>query len=75
MKPHSIYFEMLGEHGFVGFAIFMALFLSVWITASRDQKGCQKGRRVRMGFNLNVNESGEPGGLCHRGGFPWVRIF
>jgi probable O-glycosylation ligase (exosortase A-associated) len=27
---HSIYFEVLGEHGFVGFVFFTALGLSVW---------------------------------------------
>jgi probable O-glycosylation ligase (exosortase A-associated) len=41
---HSIYFEMLGEHGFVGLALFLLLWILVWrdaswiITQSRDQK-------------------------------------
>jgi probable O-glycosylation ligase (exosortase A-associated) len=31
---HSIFFEVLGEHGFVGFALFLALGLMTWRTAS-----------------------------------------
>ncbi|GAB4178128.1 MAG: putative O-glycosylation ligase, exosortase A system-associated [Rhodocyclaceae bacterium] len=31
---HSIYFEILGEHGFPGLALFLALGLSTWFTAS-----------------------------------------
>ncbi len=32
---HSIYFEVLGEHGFVGLLIFLMLFLLAWRTASK----------------------------------------
>ena len=32
---HSIYFQMLGEHGFVGLAIFLLLGLVTWMTAAR----------------------------------------
>lgn len=31
---HSIYFEMLGEHGYVGLLLFLALGLSAWMTCS-----------------------------------------
>jgi probable O-glycosylation ligase (exosortase A-associated) len=31
---HSIYFEVLGEHGFIGLAIFLVLGLMTWRTAS-----------------------------------------
>lgn len=31
---HSIYFEMLGEHGFVGLGLFLLLFLFTWRSAS-----------------------------------------
>jgi probable O-glycosylation ligase (exosortase A-associated) len=31
---HSIYFEVLGEHGFVGLALFLALGIMIWFTAS-----------------------------------------
>src|SRR5258708_38674129 len=29
---HSIYFEMLGEHGFVGLAIFLSLGFCTWLS-------------------------------------------
>ena len=32
---HSIYFQVLGNHGFVGLAIFLALWVSTWRMASR----------------------------------------
>jgi probable O-glycosylation ligase (exosortase A-associated) len=35
---HSIYFEVLGEHGFVGLALFLALGLSTWMSASRIRR-------------------------------------
>ena len=31
---HSIYFEVLGEHGFFGLALFIAIGLSVWLAAA-----------------------------------------
>ncbi len=31
---HSIYFQMLGEHGFVGLGLFLALGIAAWLTAS-----------------------------------------
>jgi putative inorganic carbon (HCO3(-)) transporter len=39
---HSIYFEMLGEHGFIGLALFLLLWVLVWREASwviRQSKG------------------------------------
>ena len=32
---HSIYFQMLGEHGFVGLALFLLLLAATWFTAGR----------------------------------------
>ncbi len=32
---HSIYFQMLGEHGFVGLGLFLLLWLTTWVTAGR----------------------------------------
>jgi hypothetical protein len=32
---HSIYFQMLGEHGFVGAGLFLTLGVVTWLTASR----------------------------------------
>lgn len=32
---HSIYFQALGEHGFVGLALFVSIWIWLWFTASR----------------------------------------
>ena len=32
---HSIYFQMLGEHGFVGLGLFLALGVVTWFSAAR----------------------------------------
>jgi len=32
---HSIYFQVLGEHGYIGLAIFLSLLAASWLTASR----------------------------------------
>ena len=36
--PHSIYFQVLGEHGFVGLILFLALLLSCWRLARRTRR-------------------------------------
>lgn len=36
--PHSIYFEVLGEHGYIGLTIFLTLFLTALLTCSRTIK-------------------------------------
>jgi probable O-glycosylation ligase (exosortase A-associated) len=35
---HSIYFQMMGSHGFVGLGLFLAVFVSAWRVASRVQR-------------------------------------
>lgn len=39
---HSIYFQVLGEHGFIGLFLFMGIWLSTWRTASWLIKHCGK---------------------------------
>jgi probable O-glycosylation ligase (exosortase A-associated) len=39
---HSIYFEVMGEHGFIGFGLFMLLGLLAWIRARQIIKRCKK---------------------------------
>jgi probable O-glycosylation ligase (exosortase A-associated) len=37
---HSIYFEMLGSHGFVGLSLFLALMLASWWSFGRTRARC-----------------------------------
>ncbi|HEX9172946.1 MAG TPA: putative O-glycosylation ligase, exosortase A system-associated [Telluria sp.] len=39
--PHSIYFQVMGEHGFVGLMIFLSILLLGWRTGSRMIKYCK----------------------------------
>jgi len=32
---HSVYFQMLGEHGYIGLLIFLGLGIAAWVTARR----------------------------------------
>jgi probable O-glycosylation ligase (exosortase A-associated) len=44
---HSVFFEILGEHGFVGLALFLTLGLFTWFTASRITKLAEKAESTR----------------------------
>lgn len=39
---HSIYFEIMGEQGFIGFAIFMTLGLMTWMRCNRIMRICKR---------------------------------
>lgn len=38
---HSIYFEVMGEHGFIGLGIFITLGIMIWIRANQIIKRCK----------------------------------
>lgn len=38
---HSIYFEVMGEHGFIGFGLFMLIGMMAWIRAQQIIKRCK----------------------------------
>ena len=42
LVAHSIYFQMLGEHGFVGLALYFAFWTAVWRQATRISKQSMK---------------------------------
>jgi len=39
---HSIYFEVMGEHGFVGFGLFLALGVFTWLAAGRIRRATEE---------------------------------
>lgn len=49
---HSIYFEMLGEHGFVGLGIFLILGFIAWRTASKIMKLTKNSKEHRWAYDL-----------------------
>ena len=49
---HSIYFQVLGEHGYVGLALFLAIWLFTWITSARLMKATRHREDLRWASNL-----------------------
>lgn len=50
--PHSIYFQVLGEHGFVGLALFLTFFLLAWRTGSRILRFCRGKEELSWAYGL-----------------------
>ena len=51
---HSIYFEVLGDHGFVGLGIFLALGLTTWFGASSVARRARRDRDKRWIADLGA---------------------
>lgn len=49
---HSAYFEMLGEHGFVGLAIFVALLLATWVSFAKVVRATADSPHLRWAHDL-----------------------
>lgn len=49
---HSIYFRVLGEQGFVGFALFLALLTAGWRSCARVRKRTRDSPGARWAFDL-----------------------
>ena len=49
---HSIYFQILGEHGFIGLAIFLAIFIAAWRNGSWVIRNVKKIPEYRWAFDL-----------------------
>jgi probable O-glycosylation ligase (exosortase A-associated) len=53
-SAHSIYFEVLGEHGYVGLAIFLALGLGAYLTCRSVIRRARKDREVSWAADLSA---------------------
>jgi probable O-glycosylation ligase (exosortase A-associated) len=51
-SPHSAYFEVLGEHGFVGLAIYLGLGIGMWLSAGRLIRRNRKSPEHRCAADL-----------------------
>jgi probable O-glycosylation ligase (exosortase A-associated) len=49
---HSIYFEVLGEHGFIGFALFMLLAWFTWNTGNRIRRFARRRSETKWAADL-----------------------
>jgi probable O-glycosylation ligase (exosortase A-associated) len=50
--PHSIYFQVLGEHGFVGLGLFLTFLFLAWRTGSRVIRFCKGKQELQWAGNL-----------------------
>jgi probable O-glycosylation ligase (exosortase A-associated) len=49
---HSIWFEVLGEHGFVGLALFVLLWVLTWMLARSIIRSCKSAPELRWARDL-----------------------
>jgi probable O-glycosylation ligase (exosortase A-associated) len=49
---HSIWFEVLAEHGFVGLGLYLLMWLLTWRTAGATISACKKHDRLRWAVDL-----------------------
>lgn len=50
--PHSIYFQVLGEHGFIGLTLFLLFMLLAWRTGTRIISFCKGRAELKWASNL-----------------------
>ena len=72
---HSIYFEVLGEHGFVGLGLFLLFGLFSWLTASRLAKNARKDPQQRWAADLASMYQVSVGGYYTAGLFVGLAYF
>jgi probable O-glycosylation ligase (exosortase A-associated) len=50
--PHSIYFQVLGEHGFIGLALFLSFLVLAWRAGSRVIRFCKDQAELKWAGDL-----------------------
>lgn len=51
---HSIYFETLGEHGYIGLALFLLLGVSTYLTCSTTMRQCKNNPDVKWAHDFSA---------------------
>ena len=72
---HSIYFEIMGEHGFIGFTMFMLLAWFTWNTGNRIRRLAKDKRGNQDGALIWPAWSGQYDWLCRSGCLSGARVF
>ena len=72
---HSIYFQVLGQHGFVAFFIFLWLLVSVHLTLLRIRGTGREGPRYRVDWHLCHGPAHWPCGLRDQRSVSEFRLF
>jgi probable O-glycosylation ligase (exosortase A-associated) len=72
---HSIYFEVLGEHGFIGLTLFLLMWLFAWFTASRVIRFCRKDPEKKWAADLSAMAQASLVGYAVGGAFLGLAYF
>ncbi|ALK95200.2 hypothetical protein AM586_01735 [Massilia sp. WG5] len=67
--PHSLYFQVLGEHGFVGLVLFLAFLFFAWRTGSRVLRFCKDKPELKWASDLAAMCQVSLLGYCAGGAF------
>jgi putative inorganic carbon (hco3(-)) transporter len=67
--PHSIYFEVLGEHGYIGLSIFLTLLFTAMLTCSRTVKLTKHRPDLKWAGDLSKMMQVSLVGYCAAGAF------
>jgi probable O-glycosylation ligase (exosortase A-associated) len=73
--PHSIYFQVLGEHGFVGLALFLTFLVLAWRTGSRVIRFCKDKPELLWARNMAAMCQVSMIGYCVGGAFLSLAYF
>jgi putative inorganic carbon (hco3(-)) transporter len=71
---HSIYFEVMGEHGFIGFGMFLLLAVFAWLRANQVNASART-IRTKMGGRPGRDDPGQPGRIRGWGRIPGLAYF
>lgn len=72
---HSIYFEVMGEHGFIGLGIWLFLMLFAWRTGSRLIRACKNDPERKWAADLAAMTQVSMIGYCAGGAFLGLAYF
>lgn len=72
---HSIYFEVLGEHGFIGLGLFLLLWLFAWLKASRVIRHCRRDPGKKWAVDLAASAQVSLVGYAVGGAFLGLAYF
>ena len=72
---HSIYFEVMGEHGFIGFFLFMLLALFTWNTGSRIKRQADQNAETKWAADLSSMTQVSLVGFASGGAFLGLAYF
>jgi probable O-glycosylation ligase (exosortase A-associated) len=67
--PHSLYFQVLGEHGFIGLALFLTFLVLSWRTGNRVLRFCKDKPELKWASDLAAMCQVSLVGYCVGGAF------